>query len=94
MFANFGYRLSLWGYPHAAEIAEAGETQNFGLLDTRAAVEWLRDNVKQFGGDPTKITLGGKMITVSGLCLILTRFCQASLLELVRGVFRYTRLTG
>lgn len=59
VFANFGYRLSLWAFPHAAEIAEAGETQNFGLLDTRAAVEWLRDNVKQFGGDPTKITLGG-----------------------------------
>lgn len=59
VFANFGYRLSLWGYPHAAEIAEAGETQNFGLLDTRAAVEWLRDNARQFGGDPAKITLGG-----------------------------------
>ena len=52
--------MSLFGYPHAAEIAAAGETQNFGLLDTRAAVEWLRDNVKQFGGDPTKITLGGE----------------------------------
>ena len=62
MFANFGYRLSLWAFPHAAEIAEAGETQNFGLLDTRAAVEWLRNNVKQFGGDPTKITLGGKYV--------------------------------
>jgi carboxylesterase type B len=61
VFANFGYRLSLWAFPHAAEIAEAGETQNFGLLDTRAAVEWLRDNVQQFGGDPTKITLGGSL---------------------------------
>ncbi|GJE94821.1 carboxylesterase [Phanerochaete sordida] len=62
VFANFGYRLSLWAFPHASEIAEAGETQNFGLLDTRAAVEWLRDNVKQFGGDPTKITLGGESV--------------------------------
>ncbi|KIP07292.1 hypothetical protein PHLGIDRAFT_30076 [Phlebiopsis gigantea 11061_1 CR5-6] len=62
VFANFGYRLSLWAFPHAAEIAEAGETQNFGLLDTRAAVEWLRDNVKQFGGDPAKITLGGESV--------------------------------
>ena len=60
VFANFGYRLSLWAYPHSAELAENGQTQNFGLLDTRAAVEWLRDNVKAFGGDPTKITLGGE----------------------------------
>lgn len=59
VFASYNYRLSLFGYPHAAEIAEAGETQNFGLLDTRAAVEWLRDNVAKFGGDPSKITLGG-----------------------------------
>ncbi|KAF9524982.1 carboxylesterase [Crepidotus variabilis] len=62
VFASYNYRLSLFGFPHAAEIAEAGETQNFGLLDTRAAVEWLYNNVKQFGGDPKKITLGGESV--------------------------------
>ena len=62
VFASYNYRLSLFGYPHAAEIAEAGETQNFGLLDTRAAVEWVRDNIAKFGGDPTKITLGGESV--------------------------------
>lgn len=60
MFASYNYRLSLFGYPHALEIAQAGETQNFGLLDTRAAVEWLVNNIARFGGDPFKITLGGK----------------------------------
>ncbi|KAL0955512.1 hypothetical protein HGRIS_001751 [Hohenbuehelia grisea] len=55
-------RLSLFGYPHAAELAEAGQTQNLGLLDTRAAVEWLRNNVARFGGDPSKITLGGESV--------------------------------
>lgn len=61
VFASYNYRLSLFGYPHAAEIAQTGETQNFGLLDTRAAVEWLRSNVANFGGDPNKITLGGEI---------------------------------
>ena len=39
-----------------------GETQNLGLLDTRAAVEWLHANVRVFGGDPRKITLGGESV--------------------------------
>ncbi|KAI0759813.1 carboxylesterase [Irpex lacteus] len=76
VFANFGYRLSLWGYPHAAEIAEAGETQNFGLLDTRSAVEWLRDNVRQFGGDPTKITLGGESVGAEMTNQYMTAFAE------------------
>ncbi|KAF8993009.1 carboxylesterase [Cyathus striatus] len=58
VFASYNYRLSLFGFPHAAEIQEQGETQNFGLLDTRAAVEWLVANVAKFGGDPNKITFG------------------------------------
>ncbi|KLO05491.1 carboxylesterase [Schizopora paradoxa] len=62
VFASYNYRLSLWAWPHAKEIADAGETQNFGLLDTRAAVEWIRDNAEAFGGDPTKITLGGESV--------------------------------
>ncbi|KAJ7596830.1 carboxylesterase [Mycena floridula] len=62
VFASYNYRLSLFGYPHALELAQAGETQNFGLLDTRAAVEWVRANVAQFGGDPDKITLGGESV--------------------------------
>ncbi|EJD07139.1 carboxylesterase [Fomitiporia mediterranea MF3/22] len=51
VFASYNYRLSLWAWPHAKEIADAGEMQNFGLLDTRAAVEWIRDNAKVFGGE-------------------------------------------
>lgn len=67
MFASYNYRLSLFGYPHAAELAEAHETQNFGLLDTRAAVVWLRKNVAKFGGDPDKITLGGTTLFCFGI---------------------------
>lgn len=57
---SYNYRLSLWAWPHSTEISKANQTQNFGLLDTRAAIEWVRDNVANFGGDPKKITLGGE----------------------------------
>ncbi|TFB07518.1 Acetylcholinesterase [Trichoderma ghanense] len=49
------YRLNIFGFPGAP-----GETQNLGLRDQRAAVEWVRDNIKQFGGDPGKITISGQ----------------------------------
>lgn len=47
------YRLSILGFPGSPGLA----TQNLGLLDQRAAVEWTRDNAAVFGGDPERIVL-------------------------------------
>lgn len=49
------YRLNIFGFPGAPGII-----QNLGLRDQRAAVEWVRDNIAAFGGDPSKITLAGQ----------------------------------
>ncbi|GLB37994.1 putative carboxylesterase family protein [Lyophyllum shimeji] len=81
VFASYNYRLSLFGFPHAAELAEKGETQNLGLLDTRAAVEWLHKNVAQFGGDPNKITLGGESVGAEITNFYLHAFSQNPLIR-------------
>ncbi|KAK1836409.1 acetylcholinesterase [Podospora conica] len=52
------YRLNIFGFPHAAGMQ--GESQNLGLLDQRLAIEWVRDNIAAFGGDPQRIALWGQ----------------------------------
>ncbi|RAK98860.1 carboxylesterase [Aspergillus ibericus CBS 121593] len=50
------YRVNVFGFPNAAGLTE----QNVGFLDQRLAVEWVEDNIANFGGDPARITLWGQ----------------------------------
>lgn len=49
------YRLNAFGFPNAEAAHE-----NVGLLDQRRAVEWTRDNIAAFGGDPAHMVLWGQ----------------------------------
>ena len=52
---SLNYRINIFGFSGAP-----GKTQNVGLLDQRLAIEWVRDNIAGFGGDPSKITIFGQ----------------------------------
>lgn len=50
------YRVNIFGHPNAPGL----EDQNPGLLDQRAAVEWTKQNIAAFGGNPDQMILWGQ----------------------------------
>lgn len=55
------YRLGPFGFcSHPDLTDENGICGNYGLFDQTAAIQWIRDNISAFGGDPDKITLMGQ----------------------------------
>ncbi|KAK5806024.1 hypothetical protein VI817_000282 [Penicillium citrinum] len=57
IYVNINYRESIYASPNAPELQ--GEVQNFGILDVELALEWIHENIEAFGGDKSRIVLGG-----------------------------------
>ncbi|KAF2193199.1 para-nitrobenzyl esterase [Zopfia rhizophila CBS 207.26] len=55
---GINYRVNIFGFPNAAGLNES--EQNLGLLDQRLGLEWIRSNIANFGGDPSRISLWGQ----------------------------------
>ncbi|KAJ5671454.1 CAZyme family CE10 [Penicillium longicatenatum] len=58
------YRVNLFGFLYSAELADdaasVGETVgNHGFWDQRLALEWTKENIQLFGGNPDNITISG-----------------------------------
>ena len=58
IYISIQYRLGLFGFLGGSEIAQNGAL-NAGLLDQRAALDWVQRNIRAFGGDPSKVTIWG-----------------------------------
>ena len=59
---SVNHRLNIFGYNHLGDIAglEFAHSGNVGMLDIIAALEWVRDNIEAFGGDPDRVMVFGE----------------------------------
>ncbi|MGE4427388.1 MAG: carboxylesterase/lipase family protein [Solirubrobacteraceae bacterium] len=63
---TFNYRLGMDGFGHLPDAPA-----NRGLLDQAALLEWVRDEIGAFGGDPDRVTIFGESSgAMSAICLM------------------------
>jgi len=60
---SFNYRLDIFGFFADSALAKESAHHaagNYGLLDQVAALQWVKDNIAAFGGDPQNVTIFGE----------------------------------
>lgn len=63
VLVTINYRLGPFGYLAHPELSKAdprGVSGNYGLLDQIKSLEWVKDNITAFGGDPNNVTIFGE----------------------------------
>lgn len=73
VLVTVNYRLGAFGFLELGHLdpSRAG-SGNLGLLDQVAALEWVRDNVAGFGGDPDNVTVFGESAGAMSISLLLS----------------------
>jgi para-nitrobenzyl esterase len=74
VFVSIAYRVGQLGFLAHPELSSESPNHvsgNYGLLDMIAGLQWIKQNIAAFGGDPNKVTIFGESaggIAVSMLC--------------------------
>ena len=80
---SINYRLNVFGFlAHPALTAESEHSSsgNYALLDQIAALEWIRRNIAEFGGDPRRVAIFGESAGATNVAYLMTS-------PLARGLF-------
>jgi para-nitrobenzyl esterase len=72
---TLNHRLNVFGFLYLAELGgeKYANSANVGMQDIVLALEWVRDNITGFGGDPNNVTIfgqsggGGKVSALMGM---------------------------
>jgi para-nitrobenzyl esterase len=85
MFVTFNCQVGVFGFlAHPALSAGSPNhtSGNYGILDQIAALQWVKQNIADFGSDPANVTIAGES---AGSCSVNTLIAS----PLARGLFRH-----
>jgi len=73
VFVSVEYRLGALGLLELGELLgpDYAGSGNLALLDLIAALRWVRDNIATFGGDPSRVTIGGQSAGAKNVATLL-----------------------
>ena len=72
VFCSINHRLNAFGFTDLSSVGgeKYRHSANVGMLDIVAALEWVRDNIENFGGDPSNVTIMGQSGGGSKVCML------------------------
>ncbi|MGA2327465.1 MAG: carboxylesterase family protein [Bryobacteraceae bacterium] len=75
VLVTINYRLGALGFlvhPELARESRHHVSGNYGLMDQVAALQWVRRNIRKFGGDPRNVTAAGESAGAFDISLLMT----------------------
>jgi para-nitrobenzyl esterase len=76
------YRLGPFGFlahPALTDESEHHSSGDYGLLDQVQALKWVKENIREFGGDPDRVTVMGQSAGAVDICLLMASPLSQSL---------------
>jgi para-nitrobenzyl esterase len=83
IYVSFNYRLGALGYLDFTRYSTPGRPfdSNLGLRDQVAALQWVRNNIRKFGGDPQRVTVFGESAGANAVTTLMATPSAAGLFE-------------
>ncbi|KAL5498324.1 hypothetical protein ACEPAH_2466 [Sanghuangporus vaninii] len=82
---SIAYRLNLLGFLAGTSVRRDGDL-NAGLLDQRAALEWIQRHIARFGGDPDQVTIDGESAGGASIVMQIVAFGGSKPVPFKRGI--------
>ena len=81
VYVTINYRVGLFGFLAYKDATGKEVTGNFAFMDMIAALKWVRDNIRAFGGDPANVTVAGQSAGSQDIQTLIASPAAAGLFE-------------